>query len=245
MFEPANDIERLLVAAAKDAAQRPAFSKAVLEAELYVSPTSPPDESGRVEGVRSWRLDDGTNAAAVFTAPERTEAVFGAGVLHIGLKGRALLKWLRPGPLVLNPGHDYRVVWDAQALEAMLDGMVTRTVEKDTQVLLGHPARKPDELIARLNKAFSSDGAVDEAYLLLMHRAEADDKGSWLVGVRSRSPWPTVQALIRQAVEGYQFEKPMDVVNLADSPLAASLKTGIPILAPRKARNLFNFLRKD
>ena len=54
-----------------------------------------------------------------------------------------------------------------------------------------------------------------------------------------------MQALIKQAVDGYQFEKPLDVVNLDDSSLASTLKTGIPILAPRKARSFFNFFRKD
>src|SRR5580704_16478243 len=100
MFEPSNEIERLLVAATKNQADRAAFEKAVLEAELYVSPTSAPDENGRVEGVRSWKLQDGTVAAAIFTAPERAEAVFGKGILHLGNKGRAFLDWLRPGPVV-------------------------------------------------------------------------------------------------------------------------------------------------
>jgi hypothetical protein len=245
MFEPSNEIERLLVAATKNEAERPAFSKAVLEAELYVSPISAPDENGRVEGVRSWKLKDGTVAAAIFTAPERAEAAFGPGILHLGNKGRAFLEWLRPGPVVLNPGQDYGVVWDVRALATLLDGVATRVVEKQTQVLLAHPKQKPDELIARLNQALGSDPAVTEAYLLMMQGGGAPPDGAWLVGVRSRSDWPSVQALIKQAVNGYQFEKPLDVVNLDDSSLAATLKTGIPILAPRKSRNLFNFFRKD
>jgi hypothetical protein len=245
MFEPSNEIERLLMAATKSPAERPVFQKAVLEAQLYVAPTSAPDETGRVEGVRSWKLQDGTLAAAIFTAPERAEAVFGPGIPQLGNTGRAFLEWLRPGPVALNPGHDYGVVWDAQALEALLDGMTARVVEKSTQVLLGHPKDKPDELIARLNTALGSDPAVTEAYLLLMHGGGGGPDGAWLVGVRSRSPWASVQAQIKTAVDGYVFEKPMDVVNLDDSSLAQSLKTGIPILAPRKSRNLFNFFRKD
>jgi hypothetical protein len=245
MFEPSNEIERLLVAATKNEAERPAFSKAVLEAELYVAPTSAPDENGRVEGVRSWKLKDGTVGAAIFTAPERAEAAFGPGILHLSNKGRAFLEWLRPGPVVLNPGQDYGVVWDAQALATLLDGMATRVVDKPTKVLLAHPKQRPDELIARLNKALGSDPAVTEAYLLMMQGGGSGPEGVWLVGVRSRSPWPTVQALIKQAVDGYQFEKPLDVVNLDDSSLASTLKTGIPILAPRKARSFFNFFRKD
>jgi len=40
MFEPSNGLERLLIAAATDPAQRAAFSKAVLEAHLYVAPVA-------------------------------------------------------------------------------------------------------------------------------------------------------------------------------------------------------------
>jgi SseB protein C-terminal domain/SseB protein N-terminal domain len=245
MFEPSNGLERLLIAAATEPAQRAAFSKAVLEAHLYVAPVGAPGEPGQATAVRSWRLENGTSAAAVFTSPERLEAAFEPGVLTLSRQGRVLLEWLRPGPVVLNPGHDYAIVWDAEALAGLLDGMVSRVVEKETEVRLGHPAQRPDELIARLSKAFSSDQALEEAYLLLMHGPAIGERGVWFVGVRTRGPWPAVQALVRQAVDGYRFDRPLDVMELDTSPVSATLRTGIPILAPRKRRGLSKFFRKD
>lgn len=232
MFEPLNDLERLLMAAATDPAQRPAFSKAVLEAELFVSPLSEPDAVGRVSGLRSVTVGEGAIACAVFTAPERGLAAFGPDILFIGNNGRALLDWLRPGPIFLNPGQDYGVVWQPEDLELLLDGMTKEVIQKETKIMLGLPVQRPEELLRRLTHSLSSDPDVREAYLMQAYRPERDQY-SWMLGVKTRGDWRSVQALIRQAVDGLSLEWPLDAVQLDGSEFAATLSTGFVIVAPQ------------
>jgi hypothetical protein len=121
MFEPLNDLERLLQAAATDASARVAFDRAVLEAKLYVSPLGPPGPDGNLPGLRATRLADGVDAVAMFTAPERIVALLGREALIMTKDGRALLSWLRAGPIALNPGHPVGVVWSPDDLSQLLD----------------------------------------------------------------------------------------------------------------------------
>jgi hypothetical protein len=252
VFEPLNDLERLLMAAAQDFAHRASFSQAVLQAPIFVSPLSEPDAEGRVSGLRSVTLEDGSIAAAVFTAPERATAMFGPDILFLSHDGRTLLEWLRPGPIVLNPGQDYGVVWGATDLEALLTGMTSEVVQKETKILLGHPAQRPDELIARLTNILSSDNGIQEAYLMLAHRGDSEGQ-TWMLGVATSGDWRHVQVLIGKAVGGFAFDKPMDVMRLEGGSLDDTLRGGIPIVAPRnsgtpalpKKRGLFNLFGKD
>jgi hypothetical protein len=120
MFEPLNDLERLLKAAATDPILRAAFDKAVLEAKLYVSPLGPPDAGGQLPGLRATRLADGADAVAMFTAPERLVAILGREALIMTKDGATLLNWLRAGPIALNPGHEVGVVWSPDDLSLLL-----------------------------------------------------------------------------------------------------------------------------
>ncbi len=47
MFEPQNDLEALMQAAARDAARIPAFYKTLLDSELYILTPETPMEPGR------------------------------------------------------------------------------------------------------------------------------------------------------------------------------------------------------
>jgi hypothetical protein len=240
------------MAAARDPAHRASFSKAVLQAPVFVSPLSEPDAEGRVSGLRSVTLEDGSIAAAAFTAPERGTAMFGPDILFLSHDGRTLLEWLRPGPVVLNPGQDYGVVWGASDLEALLTGMTSEIVQRETQILLGHPAQRPDELITRLTEVLSSDSNIREAYLMLAHRGDSEAQ-TWMLGVASSGEWRDVQRLIGKAVDGFAFDKPMDVMRLEGGSLDDTLRGGIPIVAPEnsrtsalpKKRGLFNLFGKD
>ncbi len=250
MFEPLNDLERQLVAAARDPALRVGFSRALLEAQIFVSPLSEPDAAGRVSGLRSVTLDDGSIAAAVFTAPERAVEMFGPDILFVANDGRTLLEWLRPGPVVINPGQDYGVVWTTSDLDALLTGMTTQVIQQEIQVMLGLPAQRPDELIARLTRTLSSAPAIQEAYLMLAHRGDSQEQ-TWMLGVATSGEWRDVQGLIGQAVDGYAFDRPLDVIRIGDGSLDETLRGGIPIVAPRtyleprKKRGLFNLFGKD
>ena len=54
MFEPENDIERLLMRASAEPAERPAFARALMDAQIFLvmiaggTPIGPPDADGKV-----------------------------------------------------------------------------------------------------------------------------------------------------------------------------------------------------
>jgi len=252
VFEPVNDLERLLMVAAGDPAQRPAFGRALLASEAYVSPTGPPDEAGRVPGVRSVALTSGEAAAALFTSPEQlTAALFTEGseqaLLMMANNGRALLEWLRPGPVALNPGADYGVVWSREDLAALLDGMVTTTLDQPVQLLLTHPAQRPDALIKRLTAAFRDEPTVRGAWLMSAIRGD-QLQPTWMVGVDHAGDWTIVQAALRKALDGFAFDRPLDVIDLSNKP-HDTLRSGVSLLAASapptapKKRRLFGLSR--
>ena len=243
MFEPLNGLERLLMAAARDPAERATFTKALLASEVYVSPTAAPDD-GRVGSVRAATLPSGESGAAVFTAPERLTQVCGRDARVMVDTGRTLLEWLRPGPVFLNPGLDYAVTWSREELAQLLDGLVTETLDKPLTLLLAHPAVRPAALIARLTAAFAGAPAVRGAWLMLCHRADEPEQ-TWMMGVEHAGDWPAVQAATRRALDGFTLDRRLDVLDLNDRP-DDTLRTGIPLKPaprPQAKRGLFGFFR--
>jgi hypothetical protein len=127
-FSPHNELERLFMAAADTPSSRPAFIRAVLEAELFaVTEKQTPQTGVRVLGPsQSVRfagvpLKNGEKAFLLYTAPERVFQVFGEGAPFIRMRGRPLLDWVRADHVLLNYGLDYVVMWSPKELDAMLD----------------------------------------------------------------------------------------------------------------------------
>ncbi len=224
------------MAAAHHPEERQSFSRALLDGQVYVSPTAMPDETGRIAGVHAADTPNG-HAAAVFTSPERLVEQLGPDALVLANTGRALLEWLRPGPVVLNPGGDYGVFWSGDDLGGLLDGMIPETLKEDTQVLLGRPTEEPAELIARLGAALRAEPSVAGAWLMLAHRADKE-ASSWMLGVLHTGDWTAVQAVMRPVLQDFAFDRPLDALSLNDLP-GHALMDGIDVLAatrPRKRR---------
>ncbi len=214
------------MAAAKDPDARPAFIDAALAGELAVA-TQSRDQGAPPVGVP---LQDGRVAAAVFTAPERVAEVFGPepGVL-LG-PARQVLHWLRNNPVVLNPGTAYGVVWSPSDLEMMLDGVETQVITKDTKVMLRMPAERPDGLIDQLTKGLTNGDAVSEAYLMLAHRSDQPEP-TLMLGIAPARSWDEAMAAVTKALTGFEFgDMPLDLMQLDDSPLSQTLRTGIVIV---------------
>ena len=243
-FEPANGLERLLMAAADDPSQRSAFTRALLASQVCVSPMMSDSDPERITGVRSAEGADGEVLAAVFTSPERVVEAYGPDAPVMENTGRALLEWLRPGPVVLNPGLGYGVAWAPAELEALLDGMTTETLDAPLDVMLGHPTERPEALISRLSKSFAGEPVVRGAWLMLAHRGD-EPEATWMMGVDHAGDWPAVQAAIRRALDGWTPDRRLDVLDIAGDPEDA-LRGGIPLKpadAPPKKRGLFGLFR--
>jgi SseB protein N-terminal domain len=121
-FQPVNMVEKQLVAAAiGNSDQQKAFEKFILDETLYfATPEVHPEGNITLQVDTSIQLlnatlDDGRQAAAVFTSPQRVGETFGE-VGYMGLQGRTLFEMIRAKPAVLNPGQTYCVVWEPSAM---------------------------------------------------------------------------------------------------------------------------------
>lgn len=236
-FEPLNDLERLLVRAATEPDQRPAFTKALLEADLFaVTPDGGPLGSwvageGESVSLAAVQLDDGALATAVFSAPERAGQVYGPDAYCIGMKGRDLLGAVAERPVLLNSGLAYGVLWSTEDLAGMLGRPVSRSLGANTPVMLSSPSRRPDALVMALAEAFHPEPGVKAAWLALAHWPDQDEV-AWYFDVRSSLPHDRLNALLTRAMEGGAL-KAGQVLDMTIQPPGGAPGTGIAVVAPR------------
>lgn len=200
-FEPLNELERLLVAAAGEPAARPAFYRALLEDELLVvtEGPAPAEESRRVlEADRAFRvlMDlEGRPHAPIFTSKERVAAVVTSEVAYMAMKGRDLFTTMRGSDFILNPGSDYAKLFWANEVEAMLDGSIfesSRQIDVGRkEILLGQPSVYPHHLTDAFARAFRGVRDVRAAYVA--HAAIAGLGGPCtLIVVDTAGEWEAV-----------------------------------------------------
>jgi SseB protein C-terminal domain/SseB protein N-terminal domain len=233
-FQPTNMVERQLVAAANgNADQQNAFERFILEETLYVATPEVASEGlvtlqadTKVQ-LLNVPLNDGRQAAAVFTSPQLVGEAFGE-VGYMGIQGRALFEMIRAQPAVLNPGQVYCVVWEPENMTAMLGLPIQRVVQKETNIMLGVPADPPTELIERLKEEFSSIPQIEAAWLALAIWPETQEQ-AWYLDVRTASTdHKPIQRALPIVVDGIDLKGyPLDmVINGTDSADG----TGIPIV---------------
>lgn len=231
-FHPQNALEALLVEAVRDPAQRTRFQQALLAADLYAAtPEAPADsgwrttESGEELRLLNVEAPDGAPVAAVFTAEARVAEVFGAGAGYVRMKGEDLLGVVAGHGAWLNPGSPYSVHWTPDHVAAMLGRPVSRTVQQETQVLLGSPSERPEALIAALQSALGGDRRIGGAWLALAHWPD-EDKQSWYLDVRTGLSADEVNALLAETFKTVDFAgRPLDmVVNGAGDEAGAGIQ---------------------
>lgn len=256
MFEPENEIERMLMRAAQEPSERPAFARALIDAEIVVVLVP---EGGRIapgpdgqaivpEGTR-LTLQSVTRGEdrllPFFTAPSRARAWFSGDHIVAPDRTRDLFGRYPEAFFVLNPGSDYGKEFTPAEVKRLLaghfeEGAETITIPAGEQVMLGHPSDVPDELIAALSREISAEKSIRGAWLMLAARAGHPDQ-SWMLGVDHEGSWSNVLAAINRAVAGNVLKgRPLDAVPLESSSLALTLRTGIPI--PAAKRGLFQKL---
>lgn len=256
MFEPENEIERLLMRAAQDPSERAAFAEALMDAEIVLVMVP---ETGRLEPGPDGNaiVPEGTSLTLpsamrgeerllpFFTAPSRARAWFRGDHIAASECTRDLFGRYPEASFVLNPGSDYGKEFTPAEVKWLLaghfeQGAETITIPAGEQVMLGHPSDVPNELIAALSREFAVEKSIRGAWLMLAARAGHPDQ-SWMLGVDHRGSWSKVLAAINRAVAGNILKgRPLDAVPLEDSSLASALRVGIPI--PAAKRGLFQKL---
>lgn len=229
-------VEQQLIAAANGGtAQQKAFESFILDETLFVAtPEAGPEGTVTLQvdtnvSLMMVGLQDGRQATAIFSSPQRIHAVFGE-VGYLGIPGRTLFEMIRANPAFLNPGYPYGVVWEPASLSALIGLPAERVVAKETQVMLGHPSDPPTELIASLRAAFAAVPQVQAAWLALAAWPEEGTQ-SWYLDVRTASPdHGPIRDALPGAIEDADLKgRPVDMII---NPVGGTDGAGIPIITP-------------
>jgi hypothetical protein len=248
MFEPENEIERLLVRAASDPFARAAFTRALMDAQIFLVmvPDGPveqqPDGSVKVPEGTKLALPSATRGEVkllpFFTSPSRARTWFKGEYIVVPDKTRDLFIRYSSAPFVLNPASDYGKEFTSDEVKRLLsghfdDGPATEVIQKAEQVLLSHPDKVPTRLIAALGRELGALKSVRGAWLMQAMRA-GQSAHSWMLGVDNMGSWQDVQAAISRALAGGQLlDREFDAMPLDHSPIAINLRTGIPVVAAK------------
>ena len=248
MFEPENEIERLLVRAASEPSARAAFTRALMDAQVFLvlvpdGPIEPqPDGGFKVPEGTTLNLPSATHGKVkllpFFTSPLRARIWFKSEHIVAPDRTRDLFGRYTNAPFVLNPASDYGKEFTPEEVTRLLsghfdDGAATEVIQKPEQVLLSHPADVPAELIAALGRELGALKSVRGAWLMQAMRAH-QSQPSWMLGVDNLGSWQDVQAAIGRALAGGQLlDRALDAMPLDHSPISINLRTGVPVVAAR------------
>jgi hypothetical protein len=193
--ESQTPLELALASAAVDPAERPAFYRALLEAEIFVLGCVEGDsgEGHRTVGAGqkiqlvNWQKSDGTPVIPFFASLDALRRAIKDQQPFLGLPARSLFEMTKGATLVLNPASTHVKEFFPNEIQALLTtGMnqipQTRVVEKATKVLLGQPADYPSEMVSSLTMLLAKHPSVKAAYLCLMHDPSTQDKPGLVVG---------------------------------------------------------------
>ena len=194
-FEPGNQLERSLVRAADDPAARPQFYRDLVESDVFVIDHGPPPaRSGRTVLEEDLELllqpleIDGKPYLPIFSSLPRLQAVLREEAGYIAMNARQFFEITRGADLVLNPGSEYGKELVAAEIASLLDGSIWKPTEsfvakKDTEVLIGPPARYPTELAEALTRLYRKRREVKRAWLAHFDNPERDEQAHTLIAL--------------------------------------------------------------
>lgn len=195
-FEPQNALEHALMKAASDPANRPAFYKTLLDADIFIVQHGkpPPTRSERTwisegETIQIQNIEhNGQSYLPMFSSLPRLQAVITNEVNYLAMNAREFMNMTRGAALLLNPGSDYGKEFTPEEIASIIDGSIWRadqrlTVQKETKVLIGQPSRYPTELANALSRFFKTKKFVKRAWIAHYHNPEDGQKPHTIVAV--------------------------------------------------------------
>lgn len=211
-----NELERLLRLSVTQAAYRPAFYQALLEATVWVlgdagQPTvdSPVEIAhGSELNLLHWEKQDGSSIIPFFSSVAVLErAAAGEGEDEQGfvaLPARILFEMTQGEELFLNPKSEYGKEFYPSEITLLLNtgGLSAPTelvLDAESQLLIGQPEVYPSAMVDALTTLFSQKKPVRRAFLALIHDKNLDPQPNLLVGIEADGSEAEVDALIREA----------------------------------------------
>jgi len=191
-----NNLELALQRAATDPASRPDFYRVLLDSEIYViGNTDAPTEgrslipAGAKVSIVQWEKNDGTPVTPFFTSLEALQRSLKEEARFLALPARSFFELVKGQTLVLNPASSHGKEFFPNEVAALLSSGVNhlpvqRTVQEQTQVLLGQPAAYPTQMVSALKAFLPRHANVQAAYLCLMQEQGASSTPSLVVGFK-------------------------------------------------------------
>ena len=210
---PRNDLEKLLVAAASDPAQRMVFLQAALTGEMCaLTDQQIPSDLTKLDPKVSYKIlgvqaPDGQPATPIFTAPERAAETF-PGMFPLCLRGAVLLEKMRGERVVVDPGQPYGVMWSVDELDRILGVERTASI---AGVQFTTPEKPPAALIAVLKDKLGAIPEIKGAWLALAFWPEQKE-WAWYLELHTDAGHKPIEDIVDAATLGVDMEgKPMDV----------------------------------
>jgi hypothetical protein len=231
-FSPENPLETALVQAASDPAARPAFYRALLDAQLFfLTPPGPrPDEQGMLPpgsklSLVQWKGAQG-DYIPLFTSRARLDEIasqIGGAYGFVAIAGKAAFSLLaqRPMGAVLNPGLRYGKELSPGEIARLATGKLAdaepRVVEQDTEVMIGQPDTPPTALIEALCRLFAKHPSVAAAHLAQIYDPSSGDPPHPIIGVLATDFESMIEEAMLVARDVVAGAMPVDFIALGSN----------------------------
>lgn len=189
-------LETLVQKAVTEPAYRAEFYKRLLSDDLVVLT----EKSGLPEGNRILEQNTKVNIVSyadgkipVFTSTER---IFDKGIVkeqveYMQMKGENLFGLAKGATFLLNPYSDYGKELLPNEVERMLSGNIltdtakTITIQKETNVQIGQPAKYPTDIVNSLKVLFANKPNVKAAYLGWIYNPDSGEPPHYIFGLET------------------------------------------------------------
>jgi hypothetical protein len=243
-FEPVNELEKKLIAAATDPSEVPAFLDFLLLSQIIIVPVG--EKPAIVNGVlgkdTTIAIEQVSNGNMTFTTFYSSENRLPSGTEYLQFSARDFFELTKGYYLVLNPGLAYGKEFYPNEIEWLLKGgnnrpLSRRIVEKDTQILIGKPKEYPHALADALTRLFSKRPSIKSAYLVQYFDPSSSDKPGLLIGVEIDTPdkFDKLSAEIGTIISAVSIPQAFaDVIRVSDNNVFAGTN---PFYQTQKTRN--------
>jgi hypothetical protein len=226
-FDPVNNLERLLIAAATDPASRPRFYQELLKSEIYAvqfgaasqQKSTTQFKTGDTVQLRNLKIN-GKTYIPIFSSLQRLREFIKEEVNYISMNARDFFTLVGGSEVILNPGAEYGKEFTGPEIESMIDGSIWRPAtqykaRKDTQVMIGQPANPPTELIKALCDLFCTMKNVKLAYNAHFFNPDVNEKAHTLIAIQVTGEWEKTVAAAGMVANGVNIpDPPVDFIQL-------------------------------
>ena len=199
-----NQLEAVLKKAAAEPAFRPEFYKRLVSDNLVVltARSELPDGTQTLKEnsqVSLVTFQDGK--IPVFTSTNRIfdKDIVKEQVPYLQLNGQDLFQMARGATFILNPYSDYGKELPPHEIESILDGSIFSgnhkkiTIQQETQVQIGQPAKYPTEMVNSLKTLFATKRSVKKAYLGWIFDPASGEPPHYMIGLDATDIQNTIQ----------------------------------------------------